>query len=118
MAKNEMTRKQALEVAIAALDYNDPKAEEARGVLSKMVEQLSKPKTTPTVNKTRVANEALVREIAESVPAGTTITCGWITENVQGVMTPQKAVALMKVGESLGLFRRTVDGKKVGYERL
>lgn len=119
MSKNEMTRKNALAIALRELsEDNRPEVEEACAVLGKMLAQLEKPKA-PTVNKTAMANEATAREVADAVESGEVITCSWLVEHIGTVTTPQKAVAVMTKAIALGLFEKvTTDKKRTAYRRV
>lgn len=109
MADKNMTRSQALAIAIESVD--DALALE---VLTRMKEQIDKPKAkTSTKSKTRLENEATARHIYEV--AGTEPFDGkWVMAH-STALTPQKVVGIMKVAVEMGLFTRTQDGKKVLY---
>ncbi len=119
MSKNEMTRKEALSIAIERLsDVNDPRFEEAAGVLAHMLAQLSKPKTSTAGQPTKagVKNTEDARWVFENAPDQ--FDCGWLVSHLNGCLTPQKAVAIAKAGISAGLFEKVLDGKKVAYRKV
>lgn len=113
MAEKKMTRVEALNIALETVENA-----EAREVLTKMVEQLSKPrKKAEGPSKARRDNERLAHDMAEAITAhGEKVTPKWVTEHVKGIMTPQKAVAVAKVAEELGLIAKTKEGKATYYE--
>lgn len=112
MAEKKMTRKDALTIAIASCEN-----EEAREVLKKMLEQVSKPrKKAEGPSKTRRDNEVLLESLLEAIEAhGEPVTSKWVTEHVRGIMTPQKATAVAKIGLDSGRLIRTKEGKAVYY---
>lgn len=122
MAKSTMTRAQALEFAInfmitvdADAEVDDPMAKETVAVLTKMHEQLSKPRTK-AVSKARKLNESLAAEIAHHIPAEGMTSKDIVNLGNPAVTTTQKAVAVMRVAEELGLVTRVKDGKKISYK--
>ena len=107
-----MTRKDALTIAIAAVEDAD-----ALEVLNKMLEQVSKPRTTtPSKSTARIENETIARNLAEQITSGSTIDGAWVMNHTIA-MTPQKVVGIMKVACELGYFERVKTGKKVEYLR-
>ena len=122
MAKSTMTRAQALEFAInfmitvdADAEVDDPMAKETVAVLTKMHEQLSKPRAK-AVSKARKLNESLAAEIAHHIPAEGMTSKDIVNLGNPAVTTTQKAVAVMRVAEELGLVIRVKDGKKISYK--
>lgn len=126
MAKSTMTRKQALEFAALALEYmnmegihpdtlTDVNYLEVVEVLGKMHEQLSKPHAK-AVSKARKLNESLAAEIAHHIPAEGMTSKDIVNLGNPAVTTTQKAVAVMRVAEELGLVTRVKDGKKISYK--
>ena len=122
MAKSTMTRAQALEFAInfmitvdADAEVDDPMAKETVAVLTKMHEQLSKPRAK-AVSKARKLNESLAAEIAHHIPAEGMTSKDIVNLGTPAVTTTQKAVAVMRVAEELGLVIRVKDGKKISYK--
>jgi CHAT domain-containing protein len=122
MAKSTMTRAQALEFAInfmitvdADAEVDDPMAKETVAVLTKMHEQLSKPRTK-AVSKARKLNESLAAEIVHHIPAEGMTSKDIVNLGNPAVTTTQKAVAVMRVAEELGLVTRVKDGKKISYK--
>lgn len=115
MAEKKMTRVEALNIALETVENT-----EAREVLTKMVEQLSKPrKKAEGPSKARRDNERLAHDMAEAITThGEKVTPKWVTEHVRGIMTPQKAVAVAKVAEELGLIAKTKEGKATYYETV
>ena len=120
MAKSTMTRKQAIELAIHVLsttreDWDAAPLEAAVEVLTKMHEQLSKPHAK-AVSKARKLNESLAAEIAHHIPAEGMTSKDIVNLGNPAVTTTQKAVAVMRVAEELGLVTRVKDGKKISYK--
>lgn len=120
MAKSTMTRKQAIELAIHVLsttreDWDAAPLEDAVEVLTKMHEQLSKPHAK-AVSKARKLNESLAAEIAHHIPAEGMTSKDIVNLGNPAVTTTQKAVAVMRVAEELGLVTRIKDGKKISYK--
>jgi hypothetical protein len=120
MAEKKMTRVEALNVVLGATreGFEAEEMTEAREVLRKMVEQLSKPrKKSEGPSKARRENEILAHALAEAIEAhGEKVTPKWVTEHVKGILTPQKAVAVAKVAEELELVKKSKEGKTTYYE--
>ena len=126
MSKNTITRAQAIENALIFCSYANITAltiegyeninwVETANVLAKMHEQLVKPRKA-TVSKARIANESLARKIAKVLPAE-----GLTSKQIVGlgfleVATTQKAVAVMRVAEELGLVERVKDKKNITFK--
>ena len=112
MAEKKMTRVEALNIAIATCENED-----ACAILTKMVEQMQKPrKKAEGPSKARRDNERLAHEVADAIAAkGERVTSKWVTEHVRGILTPQKATAVAKVGIELGLLTREKEGKAIFY---
>lgn len=113
MAEKKMTRVEALNIALETVENT-----EAREILRKMIEQLSKPrKKAEGPSKTRRDNERLAHEMAAAIAEhGEKVTPKWVTEHVRGILTPQKAVAVAKVAEELELITKSKEGKVTYYE--
>lgn len=123
MAKSTMTRAQALEFAInfmitvdADAEIDDPMAKETVAVLTKMHEQLSKPRTK-TVSKARKLNESLAEKVAECFPfnGGLQTTKDVVEMGFPEITTTQKAAAVLRVACEMGWIEKITDGKKVAY---
>ena len=111
MANKNMTRAQALELAIAAVDNA-----EAVAILEKMHAQVTKPrKRSDAPSKARVANEALAAAAVEAMEGHEAVTTKWICEHVRGILTPQKCTAVMRIAVDDGRVIRSKDGKAVTY---
>ena len=108
----KMTRKDALEIAIASVEN-----EEAKDVLRKMLAQVTKPrKRAEGPSKARRENEALLVAMIEAIEAkGEPVTSKWITEHVRGILTPQKVTAVARIGIDDGRLIRTKEGKVISY---
>lgn len=111
----KMTRKQALEFAIANIEN-----EEVTEVLSKMLESISKPRAKQ-VSKARIGNENLAHKVAELIAdnhATAITTKDVVALGIPEITTTQKAAAVLRVACELGRFEKVVDGKKVGYRKI
>lgn len=113
MANKGMTRAEALSIALETCENA-----EARNIIAKMIDQLAKPrKKAEGPTKARRENEKLAREMADAITAkGEMVTPKWVTEHVRGILTPQKAVAVAKVAEEMGLISKFKDGKATYYQ--
>jgi len=112
MAEKKMTRVEALNIALATCENA-----EACEVLTKMVEQLSKPrKKAEGPSKARRENERLLGDVLAAIgEKGEPVTSKWIMEHVRGLLTPQKVTAVAKIGIENGSLVRTKEGKTVTY---
>lgn len=126
MTKFNVTRKQALSIAINALDLMnmenirpenlaDVDYVEVMGVLGNMLEQISKPRAK-AVSKARKMNENLAAEIVKVIPAEGITSKEIVNLGNPEIMTTQKAAAVMHVAEELGLVVKVKDGKKISYK--
>lgn len=121
-----ITRKSALSIAITALDFMNTEAIhpealsevdylEAIEVLSKMVEQLSKPRKA-VISKARKGNEALAQWVYDH--AGDVVTTkDVVAMGKPEIMTTQKASAVLRVACEMGLFAKG-EGKQVSYAKV
>lgn len=124
MTKSNVTRKSALSAAIIALDYLNFEGIQIEGIaedysdiketLGKMLEQVSKPRAK-VVSKARVMNEHLAREVAKVLPAEGLTSKQIVELGNYAITTTQKAAAVMRVAEELGLAHKIKDGKKISY---
>lgn len=111
MANKNMTRAQALEIAIAAVDNA-----EAVAILEKMHAQVTKPrKRSDAPSKARVQNEALAAAAIATMEGHEAVTTKWLTEHVKGILTPQKCTAVMRIAVDDGRVIRSKEGKTVTY---
>jgi CHAT domain-containing protein len=128
MTKFNVTRKQALSIAINALDLMnmenirpenlaDVDYVEVMGVLGNMLEQISKPRAK-AVSKARKMNENLAAEIVKAIPAEGITSKEIVNLGNPEIMTTQKAAAVMRVAEELGLAVKVKDGKKISYKPI
>lgn len=126
MTKSTITRKSALSAAIIAFDFLNMEGIRPEGmpdvdyvevgkVLGNMLEQVSKPRAK-AVSKARLANEGLAREIAKAIPADGITTKEIVAMGNPAVATTQKAAAVMRVAEELGLVVKVKDGKRIAYK--
>ena len=125
MAKNTITRKSALSAAIIAFDFLNMEAirpdgmpdvdyMEVKQTLANMLEQVSKPRAK-AVSKARKANEYLASVIVKQMPTEGLTSKEIVAIGLPDVTTTQKAAAVMRVAEELGLVVKVKDGKKISY---
>lgn len=125
MTKSTYTRKQALSIAITAVNYLNTEAItiggltgndylEVADVLAHMLEQVSKPRVK-AVSKARKMNENLAAEVAKALPAEGLTSKQIVELGNPAITTTQKAAAVMRVAEELGLAHKVKDGKKISY---
>jgi len=125
MTKSTYTRKQALSIAITAVNYLNTEAItiggltgndylEVADVLAHMLEQVSKPRAK-AVSKARKMNENLATEVAKALPAEGLTSKQIVELGNPAITTTQKAAAVMRVAEELGLAHKVKDGKKISY---
>ena len=116
MANKEMTRAQALVFAINTIREYEGECE-AITVLEKMHAQVTKPrKKSDAPTKTQILNANLAEKCFEAISEkGEAVTSKWICEHVNGIMTPQKCTAVMRLLVNDGRIIKSKDGKAVVY---
>lgn len=124
MTKSNVTRKSALSAAIIAFDYLNFEGIQIEGItedysdikttLGNMLEQVSKPRAK-AVSKARMMNENLAREVAKALPTEGLTSKQIVELGNPAITTTQKAAAVMRVAEELGLTHKVKDGKKISY---
>lgn len=125
MTKSNVTRKQALSIAITAVNYLNTEAIAIGGltgddylavadVLANMLAQISKPRAK-AVSKARKMNENLAAEVAKALPAEGLTSKQIVELGNPAIATTQKAAAVMRVAEELGYAHKVKDGKKISY---
>ena len=126
MTKSNVTRKSALSAAIIAFDFlnmesirpegmPDVDYMEVKEVLGNMLAQVSKPRAK-AVSKARLMNENLAHEVAKALPAEGLTSKQIVELGNPAITTTQKAAAVMRVAEELGLAVKVKDGKKISYK--
>jgi len=126
MAKSTITRKSALSAAIIAFDFLNMEGIRPEGmpdvdyvevgkVLGNMLEQVSKPRAK-AVSKARLMNENFAREIVTAMPAEGLTSKQIVELGNPNITTTQKAAAVMRVAEEMGLAVKVKDGKKISYK--
>ena len=126
MTKSNVTRKSALSAAIIAFDFLNMESVRPEGMpdvdymevketLAKMLEQVSKPRAK-AVSKARKANEYLASAIVKQMPVDGLTSKEIVAIGLPDVATTQKAAAVMRVAEELGLVAKVKDGKKISYK--
>ena len=124
MTKSNVTRKSALSAAIIAFDYLNFEGIQIEGIaedysdiketLGNMLAQVSKPRAK-AVSKARKINENLAAEVAKVLPAKGLTSKQIVELGNPAITTTQKAAAVMRVAEELGLAHKIKDGKKISY---
>lgn len=115
MANKEMTRAQALVFAIEVIEDHEGECE-ALNVLRKMHAQVTKPrKKSDAPSKARIQNEALAAKAIEAMEGQESVTTKWLCEHVNGLITPQKCTAVMRLAVESGAVVRNKEGKQVSY---
>ena len=125
MTKSTITRKSALSIAIIALNYLNTEAVRPAGledadylaaaeVLGNMAAQLSKPRAA-TESKAHKMNVNLAAELVKMFPAEGLTTKGIVALGNPNVVTTQKAAAVMRVAETLGLVKKVTEKKVITY---
>jgi hypothetical protein len=126
MSKNTITRAQAIEFALSAVehtreywetdgDWSPEKSDEIITVLKNMHTQLVKPRAK-AVSKARLANENLARKVAAMLPAEGAGSKQIVGFGLPEVATTQKAAAVMRVACEMGLAEKVVDKKNITYK--
>lgn len=106
-----ITRAQAIAIAIERT--ND--LPEVNEVLKKMHAQLVKPRAK-AVSKARKLNEGLAAKVAKMLPAEGLGSKAIVGLGLPEVATTQKAAAVMRVAEELGLVKKVVEKKVIIYK--
>lgn len=73
---------------------------------AKMRAGAAKKRSTPT--KEQIINQNLASAVADAMPADKWVSSKWVANNVQGVMSTQKAVALMRILTTNGCAKRAL----------
>lgn len=122
MAEKKMTRKAALEnvlgwIAEGYIPSDEATVEEVQEVLEKMHEQVTKPrKKSDAPSKARILNESLAAQCVAAIREHSEpVTGKWLIEHVNGLMTPQKVTAVMKIAIENGEAVREKNGKVITY---
>ena len=111
MSKNTITRAAAIAIAIERTQD----LPEVNEVLKKMHVQLVKPRAK-AVSKARLANENFAKNIAKMLPAEGLGSKGIVGLGIPEVATTQKAAAVMRVAEEMGLVQKVVEKKVITYK--
>lgn len=115
MAEKAMTRAEAVQFAIEVVRDHEGECE-ALTVLEKIHAQLTKPrKKSDAPSKTRLINENLANKCIEAIKGHDKVTSKWLVEHVNGLLTPQKTTAVMKIAIDDGRAVRIKEGKTVYY---
>lgn len=127
MSKNTITRAQAIDYAISAVehtreywetdgDWSPEKSDEIIAILKKMHDQLTKPRAK-AVSKARKANENLAAKVRDAISAkgDGMSTKDIVALGLPEITTTQKAAAVARVAVELGYIHKCVDGKAITY---
>lgn len=119
--KNTITRAAALEVVIRLAKEQievDDTWNEVIEVLTKMHTQITKPrKKSDAPSKARILNEALAAKCYDAMEGQDNVSSKWLIEHVNGLMTPQKTTAVMRILIDEGKVIRNKEGKTITYSR-
>lgn len=122
MAEKKMTRKQALEFTIEAVDtmleWEDEDMmknwQEARKVFIKMIASIDKQAARPrSKSSARLQNEPMAKDfIAKLREHGQPVNTKWMCENIRYCIHSQKAVAIAKIAIEWGEVEKvTIKGR-------
>ena len=116
---NKITRVDAIETAAAFIRaYEDAWADFGASVdmadvvksletqAAKMRTSAAKKRSTPT--KEQIINQNLAATITDAMPTDKWVSSKWVANNVAGVMSTQKAVALMRILTANGYAKRAL----------
>lgn len=119
--KNTITRAAALEAVIRLAKEQievDDTWNEVIEVLTKMHTQITKPrKKSDAPSKARILNEALAAKCYDAMEGQENVSSKWLIEHVNGLMTPQKTTAVMRILIDEGKVIRNKEGKTITYSR-
>lgn len=119
--KNTITRAAALEAVIRLAKEQievDDTWNEVIEVLTKMHTQITKPrKKSDAPSKARILNEALAAKCYDAMEGQDNVSSKWLIEHVNGLMTPQKTTAVMRILIDEGKVIRNKEGKTITYSR-
>ena len=115
MAEKKMTRKEALEFVLALPEVEN-NAEVAE-VIGKIYASVTRPRVkSDAPSKARILNESLAAQCVAAIREhGEPVTGKWLIEHVNGLMTPQKVTAVMKIAIENGEATREKNGKVITY---
>ena len=111
-----ITRAQALELVIPWCEENG--RPDAAEVLRKMLVSITRKPENKMPSKASVENAALLNDCINAMiedANGEPVPAKWFTEHVRGILTPQKAVAVLKVGQANGTIEKVYVDKKALY---
>jgi hypothetical protein len=125
MTKSTITRKAALENALVFCNYANMTALSIEGyenidwvetanVLGNMLKQISKPRAAAE-SKAHKMNVNLATEIVAEFPDEGLTTKGIVALGNPNIGTTQKAAAVMRVAETLGLVTKVTEKKVITY---
>ena len=121
--KNAITRAAALATVMGWIEdgyipSDEQTVEEVAEVLRKMHTQITKPrKKSDTPSKARILNEALAAKCYDAMEGQENVSSKWLIEHVNGLMTPQKTTAVMRILIDEGKVIRNKEGKTITYSR-
>lgn len=119
MAKNTITRAQALTAAIAKFDADAPEVV----VLSKMLDSITKPRVkSGAPSKAAQRNAVLAAKVLQAMPADTAVDSLWIAAHVDGFnvntdgkVSSQHITAVMRMLVETGKVSKAKVGKRMAY---
>ena len=109
--KNSVTRLDVIRKAMSSIAWT----EEELSVLTRMEQSLSRPrKRSDEPTKVQLMNANLADVLVDTMREhGEPVTAKWIAENVPGINSPQKAVAVVKATN--GRVIRFYEGRNAYY---
>lgn len=114
--KNAITRADALTVAIDLMNAHGGYPEHVE-VLKKVLASITrKPEKSGEPTKAQLENMQLF-DAAYSAMPDEPVTAKWFTDHVRGILTPQKAVAVLNIGLKNGMIRKTYEGRTTLYAK-
>ena len=119
MAKNlTITRAEVL-TAVVNGDFETLSRDDAKECAAKMLASITKVREKSNEpSKAAKENIRLAAEVLKVMPDGEPVLTSWITEHVNGIMTPQKCTKVMAVLIDAGRVEKVakVKGRYVGYK--
>ena len=103
-------------LAYVIKNFGDQLPEEYRIVGETWYKKLTTKPASNGPTKTQRENAAMVTRVADAITAqGEPVTARWVLENVNGILTIQKASAIMRTGVRNGVFVADTSKKVTEY---
>ena len=115
MAEKKKTRKEAME-CVLALPEVENNAEVAEAIGKPYASVTRPPVKSDAPSKARTPTDSLAAQCVAAIREhGEPLTGKWLIEHVNGLMTPQKVTAVMKIAIENGEATREKNGKVITY---